>query len=396
MSELFDRFGIRRVINASGTETVHGASRASDKVAAAVAAVLPHWIEMAELQRAASEIIVKVTGAEAGFVTGCTAAGISVAVAAAMTGADLGRVERLPNTAGMKNRVILQKGHEVNYGATVTQMIRLTGAVPVEIGTATGCAAYQLEAAIDEQTAAAMFVLSHHTVQSGLMDLKTFAAVCRSKGVPVIVDAAAEYDWPGMLRDGATAVIFSSQKAPAGTTAGIIAGERDFIRACFHQERGIGRPMKAGKENVAGAIAALDQWAESDHRAMRKAEAARLDRAESLLQNIKGLRLEREPDPPGNPFDRLMLHVDPRVARLSAFQLGQQLASGKPKVVLRTLHADRGYLLLDVRRIDDGELDHVVGRIREIMASVPADAKPIAAPPSGDLTRQGMARWLAR
>ena len=54
MSELFDRFGIRRVINASGTETVHGASRASERVVQAVASVLPHWIEMSELQRAAS------------------------------------------------------------------------------------------------------------------------------------------------------------------------------------------------------------------------------------------------------------------------------------------------------------------------------------------------------
>lgn len=396
MSELFDRFGIRRVINASGTETVHGASRASDRVVAAVAGVLPHWIEVAELQRAASETIVRATGAEAGFVTGCSAAGISIAVAAAMTGADLGRVERLPDTTGMKNRVILQKGHEVNYGATVSQMIRLTGAVPVEIGTATGCAVYQLEAAIDERTAAAVFVLSHHTVQSGLMDLKTFAAACKAKGVPVIVDAAAEYDWRGMIRDGATAVIFSAQKAPAGTTAGLIAGEREFIRACYHQERGIGRPMKAGKENVAGAIAALDQWLDIDHAAVRKTEAARLDRAEGLLQNIKGLRLEREPDPPGNPFERLMLHVDPRVVRISAFQLGQQLAAGKPKIVLRSLHTDRGYLLLDVRRIDDAELDIVVARVREILASVPADAQPVSAPPSGDLTRQGMARWLAR
>jgi len=395
-SELFERFGIRHVINASGTETVHGASRASNRVANAVSAVLPYWIEMAELQRAASEVIAKVTGAEAGFVTGCSAAGIAVGVAAAMTGADLGKVERLPDASGFRNRVVLQKGHEVNFGATVTQMIRIAGATPVEIGTATGCAAFQLEAAIDERTAAAVFVLSHHTVQSGLMDLKTFAAVCKAKGIPVIVDAAAEYDWPGMLRDGATAVVFSAQKAAAGTTAGVIAGSRDFIRACFYQERGIGRPMKAGKENVVGAITALDQWLQTDHKAVRKAEAARLDRAESLLQNIKGLRLEREPDPPGNPFNRLMLHVDPRVARISAFQLGQQLAAGKPKIVLRSLHTDRGYLLLDVRRIDDAELDLVVARIREILATVPADSKPVAPPTGGDLTQQGMARWLAR
>jgi uncharacterized pyridoxal phosphate-dependent enzyme len=396
MSEIFERFAIRRVINASGTETVHGASRASSRVVEAVAAILPHWIEMSELQRAASESIARTTGAEAGFVTGCTAAGIAVAVAAAMVGDDLYRAEQLPDTTGLKNRVILQKGHEVAYGSTVTQMIRLVGGVPVEIGTATGCAAYQLDGAIDDRTAAAVFVQSHHTVQSGLLDLKSFCEVARKRGVPVIVDAAAEYDWPGMLRAGATAVIFSAQKAPAGTTAGVIAGTRDFVRACYVQERGIGRPMKAGKEGVAGAIAALDQWRETDHAAVARAEAQRLDRAEQMLRNIRGLRLEREPDPPGNPFERLMLHVDPRVARISAFQLGQALAAGKPKIVLRTLHADRGYLLLDVRRIDDAELDLVVGRIRETMAAVPPDAVPDLHPPTGgDLTRRGLAKWLS-
>jgi len=183
--------------------------------------------------------------------------------------------------------------------------------------------------------------------------------------------------------------------APAGTTAGIIAGRRDFVRACYHQERGIGRPMKAGKENIAGAIAALEQWMEADHAEIHRGEARRLDRAETMLANIRGLRLEREPDPPGNPFERLMLHVDPRVAGITAFQLGQALASGEPKIVLRTLHADRGYLLLDTRRIDDGELDTVVERVRGVFAGTAPGAPCPPTPQGGDLARQAMARWLS-
>ena len=62
--------------------------------------------------------------------------------------------------------------------------------------------------------------------------------IARANRVSVVVDAAAEYDWPGMIKAGATAVILSAQKAPAGTTAGVIAGKRDFIRACYvHGER---------------------------------------------------------------------------------------------------------------------------------------------------------------
>jgi uncharacterized pyridoxal phosphate-dependent enzyme len=392
--DLFTRHGIRRVINASGTETVHGASRTSRAVAQAVAAMLPHWIEISELQRAASRSIAAATGAEAGFVTGCSAAGIAVCAAAAMTGTDLGRVEALPDTTGMKNTVVLMKGHEVNYGASVSQMLRMTGARVREIGTATACAGFQLEAALDGSVAAVLYVLSHHTVQSGLLPLARFCAIARAHGVPVIVDAAAEYDWRGMLAAGATAIIVSAQKAPAGTTAGIIAAPLDFVRACMAQERGIGRPMKAGKESIAGAIAALEAWTVADHPAREAEEAARLDRAEALLTGLPGLRLVREPDPVGNPFTRLMLHLDPAVAGVSAFRMGQALAEGDPKIVLRTLHTDCGYLLLDVRRITATELDLVVARIRAILAREPGSEGATAAfVPGGDLAQRAIQRW---
>lgn len=392
MSTFLKRHGLRQVINASGTETVHGASRCSEPVISAVGEVLPAWVEIADLQRAASEIIAQVTGAEAGVVTGCTAAGIAVCVAAAMTGTDLAKVEQLPDTTGMKRRVVLQKGHEVNFGANVSQMIRLAGATVIEIGTATSCAVFQLEAALTEDTAAALYVLSHHTVQSGMIELKTFCSVCRSRGVPVIVDAAAEYDWPGMIAAGATAVIISAQKAAAGTTAGVIAGSAAFVHACYYQDRGIGRAMKAGKESIAGAMAALAQWQSQDVAATSQAERTRLSRAETLLGGITGLRLERQPDPPGNPFERLMLHVDPSRAGLSAFQLAEGLAAGDPKIVLRSLHADQGYLLLDVRRVDDTELDAIAAKVRGLFGQGTRDAAACT-PARGDVTQRALAEW---
>lgn len=375
MQDLFDRFGLKGLINASGTETMHGSSRASPDVRAAAADALGRWIDMADFQRAASEAISAATGAEAGHVTGCSAAGVCIAVAAAMTGGDLYRVEQLPDTTGMKRRVVIQKGHEVQYGARIAQLIRLPGAEMVEIGATNRCEPFQLEGALREDTAAAVYVLSHHTVQSGMIPLKTFCAICRDRGVPVIVDAAAEYFWRDYLAAGATVVIFSAQKAAAGPTAGILAGERAFIAACAAQERGIGRPMKAGKESIAGAIVAIEQFAAADWPSIRAAERARLDRAEQLLSNLPGLGLQREPDPPGNPFDRLLLKVDPARCGLTAVELGDALLSGDPRIALRRTRIDRGILALDVRRITDDELDHLAGRVREILAA----ARPRAA-----------------
>lgn len=44
-----------------------------------------------------------------------------------MTRPDLNRIERLPDTEGIRNEVILQKGHSVSFGASLEQTIRLTG-----------------------------------------------------------------------------------------------------------------------------------------------------------------------------------------------------------------------------------------------------------------------------
>ena len=55
----------------------------------------------------------------------CSAA-ISLACAAAMTGKDLAAIERLPDTTGLKDEVLIQTGHMVSYGAPVEQGIRRT------------------------------------------------------------------------------------------------------------------------------------------------------------------------------------------------------------------------------------------------------------------------------
>ena len=126
--DMIDELGLIRLINASGTETVFGASPVAPQVIEAISGILPHSIDMAELQRVASRVIAEATGAEAGFVTGCTSASIVISAAACMTGLDLGHIERLPDTTGMKTAMSIQKGHVVNYGSTITGDIRLAGA----------------------------------------------------------------------------------------------------------------------------------------------------------------------------------------------------------------------------------------------------------------------------
>ncbi|MCZ6496831.1 MAG: hypothetical protein O6924_11720, partial [Alphaproteobacteria bacterium] len=154
---------LKQVINASGTMTTLGAAAANPEAIAAATAILTRAVDMAELHRAASLAIARATGAEAGCVTACAAAGISVAVAAAMTGDDLARIERLPDTDGLKDQVVLQKGHNCHFSGEIAQMVRLAGASVVEIGAVNRATGYQLEGALGERTAAALYVVSHQT-----------------------------------------------------------------------------------------------------------------------------------------------------------------------------------------------------------------------------------------
>ena len=136
--------GLRKVINASGTMTFLGASIVVPEAVEAMARVLPQFVEIGDLQRKASAAIARLTGAEAGTVTASTASGITVAIAACMTGADLARIEQLPDICGMKHEVPLQRGHMVNYGAPVEQAVRLAGATVRPFGGATDARPYQL------------------------------------------------------------------------------------------------------------------------------------------------------------------------------------------------------------------------------------------------------------
>ncbi|HVE48167.1 MAG TPA: aminotransferase class V-fold PLP-dependent enzyme [Casimicrobiaceae bacterium] len=362
MTDIFDKLGLRRVINVSGTETPFGASPVRPEVIAAISEIIPQSVLMRELQSAASEVIARATGTEAGCVTGCTAAGIVIAVAACMTGRDLARVEQLPDTKGMKNEVVMQKGHEITYGHNVSQNVRIAGASVIEIGAATQCAVYQLRHAITPNTAAALYVVSPLTVQNRLIDLKTFCTVCHEYDVPVIVDAASVSDPRPYVEAGADLVLFSAHKAFASITAGVIAGRLPLVQACIYQEHGIGRPMKVGKEGVAGAMAALEAWGADDRDKARKALEARLQRVESHLKKIAGVVVSRQ-------GTQIKLEIDRAKGSVSAYGLAKALFADDPAIIVWSQFAREGMLLLTFGKVTDGVADYVCQRIASICAA---------------------------
>jgi len=397
------RYGLTRVINVSGTMTALGASTVSAEVVDAVADILPRFVKMVELQQRASDVISRVIGSEAGCVTASVAAAIPVGIAACMTRSSVARVEQLPDTHGLCNEVILQRGHSACFGSSVRQMAALSGAKVVEIGDVQWAGRYQLEEAINENTAAALYVVSHHTSQFGLISLADFCGVAHTHGIPVVVDAASESNMASFIEAGADLVGYSGHKFLAGTTSGIIAGRGDLINACLlHQHHGIGRAMKVGKESIIGAMVALERWANLDHLAVQAKENAYVQEFVASLSEISGLSIEIKPDPTGNPIDRVRVSVDSDVFGLTAHQLISELAAGDPAIVVRGHEAiDLGRFYLDPCNITaDDEVQLVIDAIRALRDLSQADKEAIrqrhpSNPNGADEIAILMSDWIA-
>jgi L-seryl-tRNA(Ser) seleniumtransferase len=370
--------GLRPIINVSGTMTALGASIATPEVVEAVARILPEFVEVNDLQRKASATIARLTGAEAGYVTASASAGITLSIAGAMTGADLARIERLPDTAGMKDEVAILTGHLVGYGAPIEQAIRLAGAKVAPVGQVTMARSYQLEGALNERTAAALYVVSHHAVQYGQVPLREFCSICNARGVPVIVDAASEYDLKGFLAAGAAVAIYSAHKFLGGPTAGIVAGRKELVRAAFLQNVGIGRGMKVGKESVLGAMAALEAWERRDHEGVRARERGYLELWLSRFRDVEGLSVRIVPDPTQNPLDRLEVTIDPATSGTTAWMLAASLAAGEPPVIVRDHEAAQGRFFLDPCNLHPGEAEVVADRLLAALRDL--RGKPVEEP----------------
>lgn len=389
------KMGLRPVINVSGTMTSLGASIVVPEAIEAMAAILPQFVEINDLQRKASAVIARLTGGEAGFVTASCSAGISLAVAGTITGPDLLAIERLPETSTPKNEVLVQMGHMVSYGAPVDQSIRLAGGKVVMIGQATSTHRYHMENAITDRTAAAVYVVSHHVVDYGLLNLKEFVEIANAKGVPVIVDAASEYDLRLFLEQGADIALYSGHKFLGGPTSGIVAGKKELVRNAFLQNMGIGRGMKVGKESIFGVMAALEAWEKRDHVGIRERETGYLNLWKETLSDRPGITALIEPDPTNNPLDRMRVIVSPQEAHITAWDLAARLRSGPTPIIVRDHEVEHHYFYLDPCNLHPGEERIVAARLAEELDKARASNEVIATP-FEDLSRHrfdGALRW---
>lgn len=263
----YERLGVRTVISCRGPSTVIGNSLMPPEVLAAMAEASTASVEMSELLAAAGRRVAELTGAEAAYITSGAAAGLLLSTAACITGKDPAKIERLPDSRGMKNEVVMHRLQRMDFD----HAIRTAGVTIVEIGNVHAVLPWELEHAINPSTAAVAYVVGMHA--DACLPLDQVIEIAHRLSVPVIVDCQALPPVSNLSKFtamGADLVCFSGSKAIRGPgCTGIVLGRKDLIEACAlnsnPNHNTIGRALKVGKEEIVGLVTALELYLQRDH-----------------------------------------------------------------------------------------------------------------------------------
>lgn len=367
--KIHQKYGLTTIINAAGTFTPLGVSRSSTAVGQTVAEALSEFFVMDELQDVVSREIAQWSGAEAGMVTHCVSAAIVLAIAAAITGNSSTGVAALPDTKGKPNRVVLPAGHAINYGHPVLQDIRLAGGIPVQAGSNEQCTMANLEKQLDQADVACLLLISSRLVTGQPIDLDRAVAAAQARGLPAIIDGAAQdMRINELLKTNADVVLVSAHKYLASPTAGLVIGRKELVAAVRAHEKGIGRAMKASKEAICGVLAAIAERKQMDLTAWCHDQQKKLGHFIQRVNSLPGINATSQADPAGMPFARARLCVDPEKAGMNAEQLSESLRSGMPSIWVMNHALRTGQIILELVPLGNTELEIIISRISTVLA----------------------------
>ena len=361
-TDVYADLGMRRVINAAATLTRLGGSIMPPPVLEAMMQASRSFVELPELQRRCGERLAKLTKNEAAYVCSGAAAGLTLTTAACITGADADKIARLPgDMEGLKNEVVVHRSQRNGYDFAVRQ----AGVRLVEIGPTVE----ELNAAIGERTAAVVYFAGR--LAEGSLPLGKVVEVAHARGVPVIVDGAAQIPpisnlWRYTVEDGADLAIFSGGKGLRGPqSSGLIVGRADLIEAVrMHgpPNQAIGRPMKVGKEEMVGLLAAVEWSLGRDEPALIQRYERQVARVVEALAGIAGVSASRDfPSEAGQPMPRALVRLDADKLGFDRDEVVRRLREGDPYVEVST--SGRDLIYVNPQTLEDGEEVIVIERL---------------------------------
>lgn len=398
---IYEYFGVKSIINAAGAMTRYGGALMDQEVLEAMSEAAKYSVNIDELQAAASKIIAERTHAEAGVVTAGASAALTLATAACITGLDVVRMNRLPDTTGIPNEVIMPWHQISGY----EHAIRAAGAKVIGVGIPNDInppnevyinTKWDLESAITDKTVA----ISSANQDGSHPPLEDIIDVGKKYNIPVILDAADQlppvenlYKFIDM---GADLVCFSGGKGIRGPQAtGILCGRHDLIASAVLQmidtagepydewhppaslipkeklrgkpQHGIGRSMKATKEAVIGLLVALQNFTEEKYTKRKQHLKQLLSNIVEHLDGLPGIKMEFTEGYYKGGHPMLEINVDEQISGKSASEVFQRLKDKHPYIYLGDKHLQRGTLLINAINLDENVVEIVSEYIHAIL-----------------------------
>ncbi len=293
---IYEDIGATPIINAIGSVTMLGGSTPAPEVKKAMDEADIAYVPLVELEEKAGEAIADIIDVQAAYVTSGAGSALTLATAAIMAGYDDDLIQQLPNTAGMKDEILIQRRQRYWYD----RCLELAGAKLVEFGSEETTTREDLENAIGPKTAAVHYYANEVSPDLQGLSIEDTIDVAHSNEIPVTVDAAGQVypleNFGKYVRMGADFQCIATKYIKAPQSTGLALGTKDMIRKISYQSfigyesrriRGIGRPQKIDRQEIVGVVAAIRLWFTMNHE-------ERLAQTEQQCQNILA-PLERVP-----------------------------------------------------------------------------------------------------
>jgi uncharacterized pyridoxal phosphate-dependent enzyme len=324
---IYTRLGVKPLINGRGPWTYLSASLELPEVRTAQVEASQHFVNIFDLQRAVGRRLAELTGAESGMITSGAAGAIAVATAGCIAGTDPDKIWQLPNTDGLKHEVVMVGGRSVFDSA-----IRLAGGKLVLAESAE-----QIPNAITSNT-----VMVYTTSSPELLAKEI--AIAKAHHVPIFMDAADGFPPVDKLqlfaKMGCDLYTFSGGKGLCGPqSSGLLLGRKDLIEAALANtspwEGAVCRPMKVGKEEIMGCLAAVETWLKMDMPGLNKEWGVRVQRIATLVGTVPGVET-KVLMPEENQCPTLSISWDQKAWRYSTADCAKQLLDGTPSIAVLT------------------------------------------------------------
>jgi len=375
------RPSLRRVLNATGV-IVHTNLGRAPLAAAALARVAEVGGGYSNLeldldsgargsrQSHVTDVLRRLTGAEAALVVNNNAGAVLLAAAALAEGRE----------------VVVSRGEliEIGDGFRIPDVLARSGARMVEVGTTNRTRAADYERAIGPDTAAILRVHQSNYRIVGFSEsvpTRELARIAAGAGLPLVddlgsgslLDLGDEPTASGSVAAGADLVCFSGDKLLGGPQAGIVVGRAELVERL--RRHPLQRALRADKLNLAALEGTLALLADPER---ARAEIPVLRMLDEPLDAVRE-RAERLAGLVGGEVEQTVARVGGGALPLAELEsaacaieeeLAAPLRLGSPPVV--GIVRD-GRLLLDARTLAADEVDEVARAVlRARRASLPA------------------------